>query len=51
MKSLLLAPIGLLLRCYLGFAFVMVFLQKQKEKRTEKRMALASMKDARQLGV
>gem|GEM_PF-3304955 len=47
MKSLLLIPIGLLLRCYLAFAFVMVFVQKQKAKRTEKRIAMASMKDAR----
>jgi hypothetical protein len=51
MKSLLLIPIGLLLRCYLVFAFVMVFVQKQKAKRTERKIAIASMKDARQWGV
>lgn len=49
MKTLMLAPIGLLLRCYLAFAFVMVFIQKQKAKRAEKRIAIASMKDASQL--
>lgn len=47
MKSLLLYPVGLLLRCYLAFAFVMVYVQKQKAKRTEKRIAVAAMKDAK----
>jgi len=46
MKSILLAPIGLLLRTYLGVAFIMIFIKKQKAKRTERKMATATLKDA-----
>ncbi len=47
----MLAPIGLLLRSYLLFAFVMVYIHKQKERRNERRIALAAMKDARHAGI
>ena len=46
MKSILLASVGLLLRTYLGVAFIMIFVKKQKAKRTERKMALATLKDA-----
>ncbi len=46
MKSILLAPIGLLLRTYLGIAFIMIFIKKQKAKRTERKMASATLRDA-----
>lgn len=46
MKSLLLIPIGIILRCYLAFAFVLIYVKSQKEKRAERRLAIASLKDA-----
>lgn len=50
MKSLLLVSIGLVLRTYLAFAFIMVFIKKQKAKRADKKLAQAAMKDAQHIG-
>lgn len=48
MKSLLLAPVGLFLRGYLALAFVFIFIKKQKEKRDNRRIAIAAMHDAQE---
>lgn len=47
MKSILLAPVGILLRCYLAFAFVLIYFKKQKEKRAMRRIAMANLVDAK----
>ena len=47
MKSLLLIPVGIALRCYLAFAFVMIAIKKAKEKRTARRIAIANLMDAK----
>jgi hypothetical protein len=47
MKSILLAPVGILLRCYLAFAFVLIYFKNQKEKRAMRRIAMANLVDAK----
>lgn len=37
MKSLLLIPVGILLRSYLLVAFILIYVQQQRAKRTEKK--------------
>ncbi|MBS1771349.1 MAG: hypothetical protein JST82_00725 [Bacteroidetes bacterium] len=47
MKSILLAPIGMMLRMYLGAAFILIYMKKQKEKRHARRLAIAELMDAK----
>lgn len=41
MKSVLLLPVAILLRVYLGFAFVLIYLDKLKQKRMARKQAYA----------
>ena len=47
MRSILLAPVGVLLRTYLGVAFLLIYIRKQKAKRADRKMAHAMLKDAK----
>jgi hypothetical protein len=47
MKSLLLIPVGLALRCYLALAFVMIAVKTAKEKRAARRIAIANLIDTK----
>ena len=47
MKSLLLIPVGIALRCYLAIAFVMIAVKKAKQKRSARRIAIANLLDAK----